>query len=166
MGTVCSYQYLTIGWLQVSRKAFTLDCEKYLLACRHIDDDSCILCAQGQLTQNVGTCWYKSPEMLLGSANYGSAADIWSAGCIFAEMLNSGQPLFAGMRDLDQLRLVVDSIPLSDADWSHVLRVMPNKMLRNHPLKVQTPLVEKLDSVCPAGNIAPLDSRNEDVGAA
>ena len=91
--------------------------------------------------------------MLLGSAEYTGAADIWSAGCIFAEMLDAGRPLFAGMRDLDQLRLVVDSIPLSDADWSLVLRVMPNKMLRNHPLRVQTPLVEKLASVSAAGNV-------------
>ena len=93
--------------------------------------------------------------MLLGSAEYTGAADIWSAGCIFAEMLDGGRPLFAGMRDLDQLRLVVDSIPLSDGDWSLVLRVMPNKMLRNHPLRVQTPLVEKLGSVSVAGKVFP-----------
>jgi len=119
---------------------------------------------QGQLTQNVGTCWYKSPEMLLGAADYNSATDIWSAGCIFAEMLNGSRPLFAGTRDLDQLRLIVDSIPLSDDDWSHVLRIMPNKMLRNHPLKVQTPLVEKLVSVGSAGNVASFVSQCENLG--
>jgi len=38
------------------------------------------------LTMNITTINYQSPEMLLKSYNYGPAIDIWSAGCIFAEM--------------------------------------------------------------------------------
>ena len=38
---------------------------------------------------------YKAPELLMGSTNYSTAVDIWSMGCIFAEMLRL-EPLFIG----------------------------------------------------------------------
>jgi len=44
-------------------------------------------------SHQVVTLWYRSPELLLGSEQYTSAIDIWSAGCIFAEMAQ-GNPLF------------------------------------------------------------------------
>ncbi|KAL1731295.1 kinase-like domain-containing protein [Schizophyllum commune] len=43
----------------------------------------------------VVTLWYRAPELLLGSTSYGPAIDVWSCGCIFAEM-NQGTPLFRG----------------------------------------------------------------------
>jgi len=39
------------------------------------------------LTEDVATRWYRSPEMLMGSKNYGSPTDVWSVGCIIAELL-------------------------------------------------------------------------------
>eukprot|EP00744_Colponema_vietnamica_P002587 GILI01004031.1.p1 GENE.GILI01004031.1~~GILI01004031.1.p1 ORF type:complete len:307 (+),score=71.25 GILI01004031.1:108-1028(+) len=53
-------------------------------------------------THEVVTLWYRSPDVLLGSTQYGTAVDMWSVGCIFAEMA-TGQPLFAGKQDGDQL---------------------------------------------------------------
>ena len=56
-------------------------------------------------TLGVETKWYRAPEMLLGAASSDSfAIDIWSIGCIFAEMAN-GRPLFQGDSDsqIDQL---------------------------------------------------------------
>ena len=50
----------------------------------------------------VVTLWYRPPEILLGNRQYSAAVDIWSAGCIFAEMLE-GKPLFAGISQIDQL---------------------------------------------------------------
>jgi serine/threonine protein kinase len=41
----------------------------------------------------VCTLWYRAPELLLGATSYSIAIDIWSIGCVFAEMLTS-QPLF------------------------------------------------------------------------
>lgn len=50
----------------------------------------------------VVTLWYRAPEILLGSNNYGTPVDLWSVGCIFAEMLNQ-RPLFPGDSEIDEL---------------------------------------------------------------
>jgi mitogen-activated protein kinase 1/3 len=40
-----------------------------------------------QLTGHVATRWYRAPELILLEKDYGPAIDMWSVGCIFAEML-------------------------------------------------------------------------------
>jgi cyclin-dependent kinase len=55
-----------------------------------------------KLTHEVVTLWYRPPDVLLGSTAYGTGVDMWSAGCIFAEMA-IGHALFAGRNDGDQL---------------------------------------------------------------
>jgi len=53
-------------------------------------------------THEVVTLWYRSPEVLLGSRHYSTPIDLWSVGCIFAEMA-SGKPLFPGKNTKNQL---------------------------------------------------------------
>jgi serine/threonine protein kinase len=53
-------------------------------------------------THEVVTLWYRSPEILLGGKIYSTPVDIWSVGCIFAEMA-SHTPLFPGDSEIDQL---------------------------------------------------------------
>lgn len=53
-------------------------------------------------THEVVTLWYRAPEVLLGSKHYAPALDIWSIGCIFAEMVNR-HPLFPGDSEIDEL---------------------------------------------------------------
>ncbi|KAL7553174.1 hypothetical protein ACHAWF_016419 [Thalassiosira exigua] len=53
-------------------------------------------------THEVVTLWYRAPDVLLGSRRYSTPVDIWSVGCIFAEMAN-GRPLVAGTSEGDQL---------------------------------------------------------------
>ncbi len=53
-------------------------------------------------THEVVTLWYRSPEILLGSKHYSTAVDIWSVGCIFAEMANR-HPLFPGDSEIDEI---------------------------------------------------------------
>jgi len=53
-------------------------------------------------THEVVTLWYRAPDVLMGSRKYSTPVDIWSVGCIFAEMVN-GRPLFPGANDSDQL---------------------------------------------------------------
>lgn len=40
------------------------------------------------MTEFVATRWYRAPEIVLGSKNYSKAVDIWSVGCILAELVN------------------------------------------------------------------------------
>ncbi len=53
-------------------------------------------------TDYVSTRWYRAPELLVGDASYSNTVDIWSIGCIFAEIFN-GLPLFPGESDLHTL---------------------------------------------------------------
>lgn len=53
-------------------------------------------------THEVVTLWYRAPDVLLGSRHYSTPVDIWSIGCIFAEMTN-GSPLFTGTSERTQL---------------------------------------------------------------
>jgi len=53
-------------------------------------------------THEVVTLWYRAPEILLGGKQYSTPVDIWSIGCIFAEMVNRA-PLFPGDSEIDQL---------------------------------------------------------------
>ena len=45
--------------------------------------------------------WYKAPEILFGIKSYTEKVDIWGLGCILAELLDSGSPLFPGSSDFD-----------------------------------------------------------------
>ncbi len=56
-------------------------------------------------TNLVVTRWYRPPEILMGANKYGTAVDIWGAGCIFGEMLKR-RPIMPGSSDLDQLERV------------------------------------------------------------
>jgi serine/threonine protein kinase len=53
-------------------------------------------------SNEVVTLWYRAPDVLLGSRSYNTSIDIWSAGCIMAEMF-TGRPLFPGTTNEDQL---------------------------------------------------------------
>lgn len=55
-----------------------------------------------QLTPVVVTLWYRAPELLLGAKTYTSAIDMWSVGCILAELL-LGRPLLPGKTEIDQI---------------------------------------------------------------
>jgi cyclin-dependent kinase 2 len=46
--------------------------------------------------------WYRAPEILLGARHYSTPVDMWSVGCIFAEMVNQ-KPLFPGDSEIDEL---------------------------------------------------------------
>ncbi|KAL7550330.1 hypothetical protein ACHAWF_013599 [Thalassiosira exigua] len=62
---------------------------------------------EGDFTNKVITLWYRPPELLLGETKYGTAVDIWSAGCILAEII-LGRPIFTGKTEIDQLKLIFD----------------------------------------------------------
>lgn len=53
-------------------------------------------------THEVITLWYRAPEILLGSRHYSTGVDIWSIGCIMAELANK-RPLWPGDSEIDML---------------------------------------------------------------
>lgn len=57
------------------------------------------------LTVEVITRWYRAPEILLGSNMYTSCVDLWSVGCIVAEMYNK-KAFFTGDSEIDQLHRI------------------------------------------------------------
>ncbi|XP_030655642.1 cyclin-dependent kinase-like 4 [Nomascus leucogenys] len=60
-------------------------------------------------TGYVATRWYRAPELLVGDTHYGSSVVIWAIGCVFAELL-TGQPLWPGKSDIDQLYLIIRTL--------------------------------------------------------
>ena len=59
------------------------------------------------MTEYVVTRWYRAPELLLNSSKYTAAIDIWSVGCIIAEVATRA-PLFPGKNHIHQLRLITE----------------------------------------------------------
>lgn len=53
-------------------------------------------------THEVVTLWYRAPEILLGGRQYSTSVDMWSVGCIFAEMCTR-RPLFPGDSEIDEI---------------------------------------------------------------
>lgn len=64
-------------------------------------------------SNEVVTLWYRAPDVLLGSRTYSTSIDVWSCGCIFAEMI-SGVPLFRGRDNQDQLLHIMRIIGTPD----------------------------------------------------
>ncbi|KAL7650026.1 MAPK protein hog1, variant 3 [Aspergillus niger] len=62
-----------------------------------------------QMTGYVSTRYYRAPEIMLTWQKYGMQVDIWSAGCIVAEMLR-GKPLFPGKDHINQFFLITDAL--------------------------------------------------------
>lgn len=60
----------------------------------------------GAFTSCVGSRWYKAPELLYGSTKYEQEIDLWSLGCILAELL-SLKPLFEGTSDINQFATII-----------------------------------------------------------
>ena len=73
--------------------------------------------ADNPMTIQVVTRWYRSPELLFGAKQYGSAVDMWSVGCIFAELMLR-TPFLAGESDIGQLNVIFQALgtPI-EKDW-------------------------------------------------
>uniref|UniRef100_A0A7S3JQJ3 Protein kinase domain-containing protein n=1 Tax=Aureoumbra lagunensis TaxID=44058 RepID=A0A7S3JQJ3_9STRA len=70
---------------------------------RGLDPDNCE--KQGELTEYVVTRWYRAPEIMLACQEYSKAIDVWSTGCILAELLER-KAVFPGDDYIDQIRKI------------------------------------------------------------
>ena len=67
--------------------------------------------------------WYRAPELLYGCRFYGTAADMWSVGCVFAELILRA-PLFPGESEISQL--------------SHIIAHLGNPTEQNWPVAIHS----------------------------
>uniref|UniRef100_A0A452UWX1 mitogen-activated protein kinase n=2 Tax=Ursus TaxID=9639 RepID=A0A452UWX1_URSMA len=72
--------------------------------------------ADSEMTGYVVTRWYRAPEVILNWMRYTQTVDIWSAGCIMAEMI-TGKTLFKGSDHLDQLKEIMKVTGTPPADF-------------------------------------------------
>ncbi|KAL8680420.1 MAG: hypothetical protein Q9186_003380 [Xanthomendoza sp. 1 TL-2023] len=75
------------------------------------------------LTPGVVTIWYRAPELLLGTKHYTPAVDMWSAGLVLAELIQS-EPCLTGETSVDQLSLMVKLLGSPTADDMAALSAM------------------------------------------
>jgi len=92
------------------------------------------------LTEYVMTRWYRAPEVMCSAKQYNQSVDLWSVGCIFAELLLR-RPFFPGGNHIEQLRLIfvilgtpqnLDWVKTPEArNWIKLMRHCKGKNLRH-----------------------------------
>ncbi|KAK4256751.1 hypothetical protein QN277_006436 [Acacia crassicarpa] len=78
---------------------------------------------KGPFTNRVVTLWYRAPELLLGSTYYGFDIDLWSAGCLLAEMF-LGKPIMPGRTEVEQLHMIFKLCGSPTEDYWKKLKLM------------------------------------------
>jgi len=74
---------------------------------------------ENDLTEYVVTRWYRAPEIMCCAKKYDAKVDVWSVGCIMAEILRR-KPLFPGDNYIHQLNLIFEALgtpDIDDLDW-------------------------------------------------
>ncbi|KAI9293775.1 negative regulator of the PHO system [Neoconidiobolus thromboides FSU 785] len=94
-------------------------------------------------SNEVVTLWYRAPDVLLGSRNYSTAIDLWSVGCIMAELF-IGRPLFPGANNDDQLIKIFRILGTpTDQTWP-TINQYPNWRPNSHPYYPPTNLANHI----------------------
>ena len=89
------------------------------------------------------TLWYRAPEVLLGTT-YATPVDIWSCGCIFAELYRKS-PLFPGKYETDQLAKIFQVLGTPPASaWPEDSPVLRNNFVNHQPRNLED-LVPEID---------------------
>jgi mitogen-activated protein kinase 1/3 len=92
------------------------------------------------MTEYVVTRPYRAPELLLGLDSYGTSIDVWSVGCIFAELLGR-KPIFRGTGSLDQLKHIVNVLgSVGDADLEFIDNTNTREYIQSIPYTPGIPL--------------------------
>ena len=90
-------------------------------------------------TDYVATRWYRSPELLVGDPRYGKEVDIWAVGCLYSEMM-TGEPLFPGESDIDQLFQIVRV--LGKLNPRHQILIVRNAMFKGMKQEQNSSLIQ------------------------
>ncbi|KAI9228320.1 MAG: cell division control protein 28 [Piptocephalis tieghemiana] len=101
-------------------------------------------------THEVVTLWYRAPEVLLGASLYGPELDIWSLGCIFAELANKA-PLMMGDTEIHQIYLIFQLLGTPRPEDFPQSKVMPDFNYEAFPKWKKKPLQEVIPNLDPDG---------------
>lgn len=107
----------------------------------------------GYMTEYVCTRWYRAPEVLSSYVDYEMAIDVWSVGCIFAEMLRR-KPLFPGRNTQHQLQIIVSCLGAPDKE---VFRKIPNEKCKKFIESLPVSGGKSLDEMVPTASAAAMD---------
>jgi len=103
----------------------------------------------GFMTEYVATRWYRAPEIMLTFKQYTKAIDIWSVGCILAEML-SGKPLFPGRDYHHQLTLILDVLGTPTLDEFYAITTRRSRdYIRALPFRKRKPFAQLFPNASP-----------------
>ncbi|CAI5444964.1 unnamed protein product [Caenorhabditis angaria] len=96
----------------------------------------------------VVTLWYRPPDVLFGAKLYNVSIDMWSAGCIFAEISNAGRPLFPGADVDDQLKRIFKQLGTpTEESWPSITQLPDYKPYPTyHPSLTWSQIVPNLNS--------------------
>lgn len=101
------------------------------------------------LTEYVMTRWYRAPEIMLSCKSYTYAVDVWSAGCIMAELL-ARKPLFPGDDYIHQLQLINDTLGSpSEADMEFISSEKAKRFMRALPIRQRVSFASVFPQVPP-----------------
>jgi len=104
------------------------------------------------MTEYVVTRWYRPPELLLSSTAYTKSIDMWSVGCIFAELI-ARKPLFPGKNHVDQLNLITSIVGTpSPEELAIVTNEQALKFMKSMSFKPRVNLAARLPN-CPATGV-------------
>ncbi|XWS40922.1 hypothetical protein CRYUN_Cryun17cG0037700 [Craigia yunnanensis] len=84
-----------------------------------------------QLTSRVVTLWYRPPELLMGSTSYEVSVDLWSVGCVFAELL-MGKPILKGRTEVEQLHKIFKLCGSPPDEYWKKIRLPHSTMFKPH----------------------------------
>ncbi|CAL5339763.1 unnamed protein product [Camellia sinensis] len=104
----------------------------------------------GEYCPEVVNLRYMPPEILLGSHEYSTHVDVWSVGCIFAEMIDH-QPLFDDLSDKDHLHKIFSIMGTPDATAWPGVTSLPDYIPDDFPKQDPKNLAEYVPNLEPAG---------------
>ncbi|XWW94648.1 hypothetical protein V2A60_002593 [Cordyceps javanica] len=106
----------------------------------------------GYMTEYVATRWYRAPEIMLSFQSYTKAIDVWSVGCILAELIG-GQPFFKGRDYVDQLNQILHILGTPDEETlCRIGSPRAQEYVRNLPFMPRKPFPSLFPNANPDAN--------------
>lgn len=135
------------AWMLMVLRA-VYECHRLFIIHRDIKPNNILITGDGVvkladfgLTRGIGngmtpqavTRWYRAPELLMGSRDYGSPVDMWSVGCVFAELFLR-VPLFAGETDIQQMDMIFRALGTpTEKEWPGMSKLPGFLEFPRHP---------------------------------